>query len=241
MTASQLIILNIDMALANLSKSDYIKGLQCPKSLWFSKNRKDLKLPLDEQTKSKFESGNEINDLARQYFPEGIKAVDDYFDISKAVTPTKNLISQNHDIIFEATAQIENDGSHARIDILRKSNGKEGWDLIEVEGSTSQKKSHLNDLSFQYHVFVEAGYKINNAIIMLLNNDYVFESKLDINQLFKPEDITQEVTYEQEEVQLHKNNLQKILKNKLEPEVKIGAKCFEKDGHHPECDFKHHC
>ena len=40
-----------------------------------------------------------------------------------------------HQIIFEATAQIENDGSHARIDILRKSDGKDGWDLIEVKGS----------------------------------------------------------------------------------------------------------
>jgi len=241
MMASQLITLNINMALINLSKSDYIKGLQCPKALWFSKNQRDLKLPLDEQTKSKFESGNEINDLARQYFLGGVKAADDYFDISKAVTSTKNLISQNHEIIFEATAQIENDGSHARIDILRKSDGKNGWDLIEVKGSTSQKPSHLNDLSFQYHVFVEAGYKINNTLVMLLNNDYVFDDKLDIGQLFKLEDITQEVIEGQEEVRLHKDNLQKSLKGKLEPKVKIGAKCFEKDGHHPECDFKHHC
>ena len=117
MMVSQLIILNINMALINLSKSDYIKGLQCPKALWFSKNQRDLKLSPDEQTKSKFESGNEINDLARQYFLGGVKAADDYFDISKAVASTKNLISQNHEIIFEATAQIENDGSHARIDI----------------------------------------------------------------------------------------------------------------------------
>lgn len=33
----------------SLSKSDYIKGLQCPKALWFSNFRKDLKLPVDEK------------------------------------------------------------------------------------------------------------------------------------------------------------------------------------------------
>ncbi len=36
----------------SLSKSSYIKGLQCPKALWFSKYRKDLKLPIDEKAQS---------------------------------------------------------------------------------------------------------------------------------------------------------------------------------------------
>jgi hypothetical protein len=42
----------------SLSKSNYVKGLQCQKALWFSKNRQDLKTPLDDKTKSKFETGD---------------------------------------------------------------------------------------------------------------------------------------------------------------------------------------
>ena len=110
----------------SLSKSNYVKGLQCQKALWFSKNRQDLKVPLDDKTKSKFEIGNEITELARKYFPEGVKAVDDFFDIQKAVVSTKELIAKNHPIIFEATALIESDNSHARIDILRKSQNSDG-------------------------------------------------------------------------------------------------------------------
>ena len=104
----------------SLSKSSYIRGLQCPKSLWLFNNRQDLKPPLDEKTKAKFETGNEITELARKYFSEGVKAIDDYFDIQKATSSTKELISKNHSIIFEATAIIDADGSRARIDVLRK-------------------------------------------------------------------------------------------------------------------------
>ena len=78
----------------SLSKSSYIKGLQCPKALWFSNFRKDLKLPVDEKAQSLFDVGNEINDLARKYFPEGKKAADGYFVVpgDDLVLPTGSTI-----------------------------------------------------------------------------------------------------------------------------------------------------
>ena len=224
-----------------LSKSDYIKGIQCEKSLWFKYYEKHLKPEIDETMQAKFESGNEINDLARKYFPQGINAQEEYFDIQKSITSTKDLIKQNNQIIFEATAQIQSDKTHARIDILRKNHNGDGWDLIEVKGSTKIKPSHLNDLSFQYHIFSEAGYKIDSCLLMLINSDYVLDGELDINQLFKFEDVTQEILERQDKVKLEKQNLLAVLLNNKEPEVKIGAHCFEKDGHHPQCDFKNHC
>jgi hypothetical protein len=76
---------------------------------------------------------------------------------------------------------------------LQKSKNEDGWDLIEVKGSTSGKPSHLNDLSFQLSVFTEAGYKINSCILMLLNKEYIFNNTLDIEKLFKLEDVTSDV------------------------------------------------
>ena len=75
-----------------LSKSNYVKGLQCQKALWFFNYRKDLKPALDDKTEAKFETGNEITELARKYFMGGIKAADDYFDIKNAAASTKDLI-----------------------------------------------------------------------------------------------------------------------------------------------------
>jgi len=225
----------------SLSKSDYLKAIQCKKSLWFSKNRADLKPPLDDKTKAKFETGEEITELARNYFSGGVKAAESFFDVQKAVNSTNDLIAQNHSVIFEATAIIEADNCHARIDILRKSQNLESWELIEVKGSTSIKESHLEDLSFQYHVFTKAGFKIDRCFLMLLDGKYKRDGELDLNKLFKIGDVTEAVLEKQSEVEANKLDFLKALTRQFEPEVKIGAHCFEKDGHYPQCDFKDHC
>ena len=224
-----------------LSKSNYVKGLQCQKALWFFNYRKDLKPALNDKTEAKFETGNEITELARKYFEEGVEAADDYFDIENAVASTKDLIEKGHDIIFEATAIIESDNSHARIDILRKSQNSDGWDLIEVKGSTGVKESHLNDLSFQYHVFSKANYQIDSCLLMLLDGEYILNGELDLGKLFKFEDVTEAILEKQVEVESCKFDLLKVLGNKIEPKVKIGVQCFEKQNHHYECDYKHYC
>jgi len=225
----------------SLSKSDYLKAIQCKKSLWFSKNRADLKPPLDDKTKAKFETGEEITELARNYFSGGVKAAESFFDVQKAVNSTNDLIAQNHSVIFEATAIIEADNCHARIDILRKSQKSQSWELIEVKGSTSIKESHLEDLSFQYHVFTKAGFKIDRCFLMLLDGKYKRDGELDLNKLFKIGDVTEAVLEKQSEVEANKLDFLKALTRQFEPEVKIGAHCFEKDGHYPQCDFKDHC
>ncbi len=221
----------------SLSKSDYIRGLQCSKALWFFNYRKDLKQPLDDKTKSKFETGNEITELARKCFAEGVKAVDDYFDVQKAADSTKNLITKNCQIIFEATAIIDADGSHARIDIFRKNQNSDGWDLIEVKSSTSVEECHLDDMSFQYHVFSRAGHKIDKCLLMLVDNSYVLQGEIDVNKFFKFEDVSKQVLEKQSKVDSCKSDLLEVLKIKEEPKIIIGDKCFKPF----ECDFKHHC
>ncbi len=48
----------------NLSKSLYTKGIQCQKVLWLKKyNKEVLSLP-DDSALARFETGNEVGDLA---------------------------------------------------------------------------------------------------------------------------------------------------------------------------------
>ncbi len=44
----------------NISKSQYIRGLQCHKSLWLYKHRKELLKAPDASTQARFDSGAEI-------------------------------------------------------------------------------------------------------------------------------------------------------------------------------------
>ena len=56
----------------NLSKSLYTKGIQCPKVFWLKKY-KEILTPSDETALARFETGNEVGNLARELFTNGLK------------------------------------------------------------------------------------------------------------------------------------------------------------------------
>ncbi len=221
-----------------LSKTDFTKGKQCPKALWLKYYQPELKPNFDDKARNILETGEEINELARSYFKGGVNAaIDEYFDIRKAEEFTKDLISKNHQIIFEATAIDGSDNSHARIDILQKNEGQKSWNLIEVKGSTSVKDYHIDDLSFQYHIFTKAGYKIDKCLLMLINNKYQLNGAINPQEFFKFEDISDKVLEKQNEIEAKKQELIETLNNQNQPNIKIGNKCFKPF----DCEYKSYC
>lgn len=221
----------------SLSKSQYVKGCQCPKALWFSQNRIDLKPPVDTAQQAIFDAGNEVGDWAKKYFPGGVEVTAPFYDAAAGAAATKSLIAAGHTAIFEATAIHAQDGTHARIDILCKVPGTDTWDMIEVKGSTSVKEYHHEDMSFQYRVFTGAGLQINRCFMMLINNEYVRHGDVDVQQLFKLEDITFLVQEKQPEVDSVIPALDTTLASKEEPQAKIGSRCFKPF----DCDYIPHC
>ena len=163
-----------------LSKSQYIKGLQCPKALWLYRFRKDMKPEIDLATQARFDTGNQIGLLAQGYFPDGIEVTGDYREIVSAEKLTRQLIEKGHILLYEATAISFIDGSYARIDILRKVTDTDTWDLIEVKSSTSVKDYHIDDMSLQYHAFSDAGYLINKCYMMVIDNTYTRNGEIDL-------------------------------------------------------------
>jgi len=220
-----------------LSKSQYVKGLQCPKALWFYRFRKDLNPEIDAATQVRFDTGNEIGVLAQSYFTGGIEVTGDYRQISGAEKLTRQFIEEGQTIVYEATAISPVDGSHARIDIFRKVEGSEAWDLIEVKSSTQVKDYHIDDMSLQYHAFSDAGYQINKCFMMLVDNTYIRSGEIDLQSLFKLEDISDQVLEKQEGVKIQVKNLLDALDPNTEPSAAIGGRCNKPF----ECDYKGHC
>ena len=122
-----------------LSKSQYVKGLQCVKALWFYRNRKDLKLETDSSTQARFDTGNEIGILAQQFFKNGVEVVTSYRDIKGAEKLTQQYVKEGYKFIFEAVAINPFDGSYSRIDILRRVEDTDAWDLIDVKSIVKAK------------------------------------------------------------------------------------------------------
>ncbi len=220
-----------------LSKSQYVKGLQCPKALWFYRHRKDLKPEIDPETQARFDTGNQIGLLAQQYFLNGVEVTADYWDIESAELSTKQYVADGHDIIFEATAINPVDGTYSRIDILRRVRGSNAWELIEVKSSTTVKPYHIDDVSLQYHAFTQAGYSIHRCFMMVIDNTYVRDGDVDPKKLFRFEDISELVVAKKNEVEQRALELINVLASETQPEAQIGSRCkipFE-------CDYKAHC
>ncbi len=214
-----------------LSKSQYIKGLQCHKALWLQKHKPELKNQPDAQTESLFKSGDSVGELACGLFPDGVEVEFRADDFEGMIERTKELIDGGEEIIYEAT--FRENGIFAMADILVK-NGS-SWDMYEVKSSTHVKEYHLNDASIQWFALSDA-IRLNRAFIVHINNSYVREDTLDIHALFTISDITEFVKDRQHLIEPNLTDLKEMLDDKM-PTVDIGAHCTNPYT----CDFYKHC
>ncbi len=220
-----------------ISKSQYVKGKQCPKALWLFRNRKDLKPEITPEQQALFDTGHEVGELAKEYFElKSIEVEAPYWKVAEAVSLTKDYIDADYRVIFEATAIHRDTGAYSKIDIL-KVNLDKSVDLIEVKSSTSVKDYHYDDMSLQYYAFKGAGYNIRNCYMMVINNEYVRDGDIDPQKIFKLHDITDETLAKQDEVEARVKPLLEVLASSEEPKINNGTHCLKPF----ECDYKDYC
>jgi hypothetical protein len=219
-----------------ISKSQYLKGVQCPKALWLYRHRPDLKPEITESQQFMFDNGHEVGRLAQQYFSNGVEINEAYFEIDKAIASTARVIGQGADTIFEASA-CSSDGAYSRIDILKKANRPQAWDLIEVKSSTGLKDYYIDDMALQRYAFSDGGYRIRKSFLMHLKNEYVRSGDLDLKKLFNLEDYTAPVNEKMEGVGVKINDLIKMLNSENGPQVEIGDQCRKPF----DCDYIPYC
>ena len=219
-----------------ISKSQYLRGIQCPKALWLYRNRPDLTPEISEAQQRIFDTGHEIGELAKAYFRSGVEIVAEYYEIDKAIELTRAAINQGENTLFEATA-CSPDGAFSRIDILKHDKGPGAWDLIEVKASTGVKDYHISDMALQRYAFTGAGFIIGDSVLMHVNSQYVRSGDLNVKQLFTLQDCTERVTEKMADVGREVERLLLMLRETTEPDIEIGDQC-----HHPfACDYLNYC
>ncbi len=215
------------------SKSKYIRGTQCAKSLWLQTYKKDVLSKPDENALAKFSTGDKVGELACKLFPNGVKIEFEGSSFDEKCEQTKNLLENNQEVIYEATFCY--DGILIMIDILQ--NTKDGLIINEVKSSISLKDVYIDDCSLQYYVLSNLNYKIKQVNLIHLNNGYYKDDFLDINQLFISNDITDKIIQNQEQVKENLKYFEEILNKKEEPDIDIGTQCFDPY----ECDGYEYC
>jgi hypothetical protein len=214
-----------------LSKSTFIRGVQCLKSLYLYKNRYFLRDRLSPEQMAKFKRGTDVGIFAQSLFLGGIdckpKSPSQY---RKSVEKTADVIrDKTADVIYEATFQY--DRVLILLDILAKENGK--WNAYEVKSSLKISETYLLDAALQYYVLVNSGIEIDKFFLVHLNSDYVFDENLEIDQLFTFEDVTTEIAEKQDFVRRQIAAEKEAIALKKSPPIAIGTHC---NNPYP-CDF----
>ena len=91
------------MAKKYLSKSTFIKGVQCQKALYLHKFNPDLADEVSAQQQAVFDRGTNVGILAQQLFPGGVDASPkDYTQYFQSFKYTQELIDNGTKVIYEA-------------------------------------------------------------------------------------------------------------------------------------------
>jgi len=219
-----------------ISKSQFIRGKKCKKSLWLYRNKSDERTPPSQKRQEIFDNGNLVGELAQKMFPDGVLVAEDYTKIAEAIETTRAFVREGKKFVFESTAS-NKEGFFSRIDVLEK-NEDGSFNLIEVKSTESIRDYYLDDLALQAWAFIGEGYEIKKTILMYLKKGtYKTISENSVpEQIFQFEDVTEKVFERIDDVKKTGAELLDVL-TQGEPFVKIGNYC---DSPY-ECDFKEYC
>lgn len=203
-----------------LSKSLYIRGLQCEKSLWLKKKKPGVLQAPDDGAQAVFDTGTSVGELACELFSGG-ERIEYTGDFGSQIARTKELIEHGIKVIYEATFCF--DGILVMVDILRIC--EDGLIINEVKSSTSVKEVYIDDASIQYYVISSLGYKVSAVNIIHIDSGYVRGEKLELDKFFHTEDVTEQVRQKQADIPQILSKFDEILSKDTEPEIDIGPHC----------------
>ena len=158
-----------------LTKTDFVQFLNCPKSLWLRVNASPGEYPQGEFSsflQKLRREGYEVEGYVREWFARPVNLID-----------------------FQRTFESE-DGLFARADVLEQTSD-DSVVLYEVKSSTSVKTksphNHLKDACFQKICAQRSGQAIDAVRIIHLNGEYARAGEIDPEQLLTVVDVSQEV------------------------------------------------
>lgn len=171
----------------HLSKSRFVAGTQCHKYLWWKVHERDAaELKPDKVLQDRFDQGTHVGEVARTRFPDGVLIDRPYNDIEGKLRATQEALEGGAPAIFEASFVA--DDVFVAVDVLERT--EDGFTLIEVKSSSSQKPEHVPDAAVQTHVLRKCGIDVRRVEIMHLSKPFRHPDQGD---LFERTDVTADV------------------------------------------------
>jgi len=216
-----------------LSKSEFLTGLQCPKALWLSRRRPELAAARDASAELIVEQGREVGVLARALYPKGVLIEARGRD--EALAETAAALARGPSALFEPAFRAG--GVFARADLLVKAPAGR-YDLLEVKSATApDEELHALDLAVQAHAIEASGLKLRSTSILHVDSSYVRRGDVDAGRLLKKVDFTEPVKRLRRGLGAQIERLAAAAAGAEAPREEIGRRCQRP---HP-CAFRAHC
>ena len=167
-----------------ITKTDFMRGMQCRKMLWLDKHKPQLRV-ISPETQARLDAGNDFGDRAMgmfgpyeemTVFRPGTRIPDKKAMLAR----TARHLALGTPVICEAAFSDYN--NYCAVDILRKT--ENGYDLYEVKNAPELREQFIKDAGFQYYIVSRCGLRIEKIFIVLHGPD-------DANP-FVPVDVTGE-------------------------------------------------
>ncbi len=153
-----------------ISKTDYVRGLQCPRMVWLDKNRPQEKV-IPPEVQARLDAGNDFGDSLMGLFGEYVETTafkeDGRLDYGKMIKRTQECLESGTPVICEAAFSYY--GNYCAVDLLRKT--EKGYELYEVKNSPAVKPVFLQDIAFQKYILKKCGVKVTKCFLILNDNE----------------------------------------------------------------------
>ena len=125
-----------------ITKTDFLRGMQCRKMLWLDKHRPGLRV-IPPETQARLDAGNDFGDRAMAMLSRGVPVI--------------------------CEAAFSNYNNYCAADILRRT--ETGYDLYEVKNAPEVREQFIRDAGFQYYIISRCGVRIGRVFIVLHGPD----------------------------------------------------------------------
>ena len=206
-----------------LSKSKYIRGLQCDRALWLDVYNPRLAKYTREQMQ-RFDRGREYEYAFMDTFPNGIdisaevkRNVDAYPEL------TAMYLNKEEEVdLFEAGFLY--DDVLVLADVVHK-NEDSTLDIYEVKSGTTLSETYKRDAALQHYVISHCRHI--NKFCVVYNGDNRFDTI----------DLTEELAAQHDEIAHNIAIMKSILQGTNEPDTPTGQHCVTPY----ECPYQAHC
>lgn len=200
-----------------ISKTDFMRGMQCRKMLWLDKHKPSVKV-IPPEVQQRLDAGNGFGDRAMAMFGDYEEMTvyqpgTSYPDTKAMVAKTLEHLDKGTPVICEAAFIYYN--NYCALDILRKTST--GYDIYEVKNATAVYDQFVRDVGFQYYIVSRCKVKIGNIYIVTHGNDE--ENPFVIN------DVTEQAKAYAKWVNDNIWDLNRMQKEPEEVQVEVGDQC----------------